>query len=68
MLTKWIDILVPLAMAVFGFIGATRSEFYPGRLGGSPRAKPIPKWFGPVWFFTFGAGCLYLSIRNFLHR
>jgi hypothetical protein len=66
---KWINIVLPFAMAVFAaYVGATAKVFYPGRLGGPPRDKPIPKWFGRLWFFGGSAVCFYWSITNFLHR
>jgi hypothetical protein len=51
-------------MAAFGIYGGMMaSEFYPGRLGGAPKGKPLPKWFGRVWCFGFAAIAVYWGVR-----
>jgi hypothetical protein len=52
-------------MAAFGaYVGATAKVFYPGRLGRKSDGKPIPTWFGRVWFLGFAAVMLYLGIKG----
>ncbi len=65
----WVNGVVALAMAaISAFLGTIPGNFYAGRLGGPPRGKPIPGWFGRLWFYSFSVGCLYMSYRNFVHQ
>lgn len=61
---KNFDSIVFFLMAAFAiYIGFTAKEFYPGRLAGKPKGKPVPKWFGRLWFLGFSAIMLYEGIR-----
>jgi hypothetical protein len=52
-------------MAAFAiFFGVRGSEFRLGGLGRTPTSKPLPAWFGRMWFFGFAIIMLYLGIRG----
>lgn len=39
--------------------------FYPGGLGILNRDRPIPRWFGRLWFSLFGLWLIYMAIAGF---
>lgn len=60
------DSIVYFLMAAFAiyWVLAPGGEFYPGRLAGKPKGKPVPKWFGRLWFLTGAAILLYWGIKK----
>ena len=59
------DSILCFLMAAFAIYWALApgGEFYPGRLAGKPKGKPVPKWFGRLWFLGFAVITLYEGIR-----
>jgi len=56
--------IIYFLMAAFAvYFGATSESFYPGRLGRNSNGKPVPKWFGRLWFFGFAVIALYMGIK-----
>jgi hypothetical protein len=53
-----------LMAALAIYIGITGGNFYPGTLGRRATGKPIPRWFGRTWFFTFAGVALYMAWRS----
>jgi hypothetical protein len=52
-------------MAAFAiYVGFTAENFFPGKLGRNSTGKPLPKWFGRLWFFAFAAVAVYMGIRG----
>ena len=37
--------------------------FYPGLKGG-PNRKPVPKWFGRLWFIGVGLWFIYMGLKH----
>jgi hypothetical protein len=60
-LETWIYLLIA-AVALYG--GVFGEEFYPGRLGRKPTGKPLPKWFGRLYFFAFAVIALYSGMKG----
>lgn len=58
-----ITVGIGAAAIVWGLIpGVT---FYPGSLGlKSVAKKPVPKWFGRLWFIAFGLWFIYMGLRH----
>jgi hypothetical protein len=46
------------------YVGVTAENFYPGRLGRKAAGKPLPKWFGRLWFFGFATIAVFMGIRS----
>lgn len=62
---KYLTSIALFCMAGFGLYGGiAASAFYPGRLGRPSRGKPLPKWFGRLWFLGFAAIAIYWGIRE----
>jgi amino acid transporter len=63
--TRHFESIICFLMAAFGtFFGVTSGEFRPGALGRNSTGKPLPIWFGRMWFLGFAAIMLYLGIRG----
>ncbi|HLZ92026.1 MAG TPA: hypothetical protein VKQ28_09945 [Candidatus Acidoferrum sp.] len=55
--SKVVSITVGVVAIIWAYLpGGT---FYPGALGIVDRTKPIPKWFGRVWFTVLGLWSIY---------
>ncbi len=64
---KYFDSIIWLVMAgLVLVIGVFAERFYAGGPGRLASGRPIPKWFGRLWFYGFSFVALYLGIRAFL--
>ena len=59
------DTMIGLGLfaAAFALIS---DNFYPSMIRGG--TKPLPKWFGRLWFLTFALFMFYFGIRHFLEK
>jgi len=59
-------LIAGIAAIIFAFVPG--GEFYPGMIG-TPKRKPLPKWFGRGWFIAGGGVFIYWAIRyGFLRK
>jgi hypothetical protein len=59
--------IIYLLMAAFAiFCGVRGTEFRMGGLGRTPTSKPLPTWFGRLWFFIFAGVMLFIGIHSLL--
>jgi hypothetical protein len=58
----FVSIIFLLMAACAVFFGVKGTEFRLGGLGRTPTSKPLPIWFGRLWFFGFAIILLYLGI------
>jgi len=64
-MSKVLIIFITLLMAAFSiYVGFAAQSFHPGRLGRHATGKPLPRWFGRLWFLGFAAVLLYLAVRQ----
>ena len=54
-----------LLFAAFGlYMAIAAKAFYSGQLGRKATGKPIPTWFGRLWFLVFSGGAAYMGIKS----
>jgi hypothetical protein len=46
------------------YFGATGKTFRAGGPGRTASGRPLPRWFGRLWFFGFAVVLLYLAIKG----
>jgi hypothetical protein len=62
---KTLGPIILLLMAILSlYLGMAAKTFHAGGPGRNTSAKPLPKWFGRLWFFGFAAIMLYLGIKG----
>ena len=54
---RTISVTIGVAGVIWAFLPGV--SFYPGGLGISDPTKPIPKWFGRLWFSALGFWFIY---------
>jgi hypothetical protein len=50
---------------LFLFVGG---EYYASMVGPIGKRKPLPKWFGRLWFLAFALIMFYFGITHFLKK
>lgn len=58
--SKVVSITIGVLAIIWAYLpGGT---FYPGGMGIGDRTKPIPKWFGRLWFTVLGLWSIYVGL------